>query len=358
MLSMKVTMIWNPIRILSRRIDALLKIGVILFVILLYPSTVIALQDGIFNTFTGTSAFSACTGCHSGSTSGFTGYQIRVYKDSISAANQLFNTSDELSKNVTTSLLAFLSGAGASAGGFNLNTSTGTFSAGIDTKISGTQITHIDVNGTGTNPGGKPASGGDVSWTFDYNVPNTTGTVIFSLCGNPVNGDGAASGADGPSDTGNVPVCSVYTVSIVNDPPVADSIETSSVGENSTVIISDAFLLTGDTDANSDPLTVSGFNETSTTGDVTDNGVSFTYDPNGQFESLDTSESATDTFTYTVSDGSLTATGTVMVTINGANDTPTAVNDGTDVAGYVTVAEGGMVDNETDGVSGNNDLAG
>ncbi|MFT5524301.1 MAG: VCBS repeat-containing protein [Pirellulaceae bacterium] len=50
---------------------------------------------------------------------------------------------------------------------------------------------------------------------------------------------------------------------------------------------------------------------------------SFSYDPNGQFESLATTETATDTFTYTVSDTSgVTSTATATITINGANDAP------------------------------------
>ena len=43
---------------------------------------------------------------------------------------------------------------------------------------------------------------------------------------------------------------------------------------------------------------------------------------------LDTGESATDVFTYTLSDGgSGTATATITITILGENDTPTAGNE-------------------------------
>ena len=48
----------------------------------------------------------------------------------------------------------------------------------------------------------------------------------------------------------------------------------------------------------------------------------FDYDPNGQFESLVVGQSATETFTYTVSDGSATDTGTAEITITGENDAP------------------------------------
>jgi len=56
---------------------------------------------------------------------------------------------------------------------------------------------------------------------------------------------------------------------------------------------------------------------------ATDNGA-FNYDPNGQFESLAVGETATDTFTYVVTDGhGGTDTATVTVTIAGENDAPT-----------------------------------
>jgi len=54
---------------------------------------------------------------------------------------------------------------------------------------------------------------------------------------------------------------------------------------------------------------------------VSDTG-SFTYTPNGQFEGLANGESATETFSYVVSDGDLTDSATVTLTINGLNDAP------------------------------------
>ncbi len=51
----------------------------------------------------------------------------------------------------------------------------------------------------------------------------------------------------------------------------------------------------------------------------------FDYDPNGQFESLATGETTTDTFAYTVGDGNGgTDTATVSITIDGVNDDPAA----------------------------------
>jgi VCBS repeat-containing protein len=52
---------------------------------------------------------------------------------------------------------------------------------------------------------------------------------------------------------------------------------------------------------------------------------SYDYDPNGQFESLAAGESATDSFSYEVSDGVASATASVEITITGVDDAPAAI---------------------------------
>ncbi|NKB36753.1 MAG: DUF4347 domain-containing protein [Gammaproteobacteria bacterium] len=47
---------------------------------------------------------------------------------------------------------------------------------------------------------------------------------------------------------------------------------------------------------------------------------SYDYDPNGQFEQLTAGQSTTDTFSYTVSDGTNSETANVVITINGVDD--------------------------------------
>jgi VCBS repeat-containing protein len=85
---------------------------------------------------------------------------------------------------------------------------------------------------------------------------------------------------------------------------------------------------------------------------VTDNGDgTFTYDPNGAFENLAVGETATDSFTYTVSDGNGgTDTATVTVTIDGANDTPTANDDAavTDEETVINIPASGVLANDSD----------
>ena len=57
------------------------------------------------------------------------------------------------------------------------------------------------------------------------------------------------------------------------------------------------------------------------------------YDPNGAFDGLLDGETATDTFTYIVSDGVDTSSGTVTVTITGEGPTVTPLNLITGTAG-------------------------
>src|SRR5207244_908858 len=133
---------------------------------------------------------------------------------------------------------------------------------------------------------------------------------------------------------------------------VADSFATD---EDHPVTITAPGALTNDTDPDGDTLTAGALDTTGTKGAVALNpDGSFTYNPNGQFEALDTGETATDSFTYKAYDGTAkSAVATVTITINGVNDAPVAVNDSgatftTDENSPVTVAAPGVLANDTD----------
>ena len=118
------------------------------------------------------------------------------------------------------------------------------------------------------------------------------------------------------------------TVTGVNDAPTAndDSVST----DEDTAFTTIDLVADNDTDPDtSDTIAVTGINTTGTIGNVTNNtDGTFTYDPNGQFESLAVGESTTDSFTYTIEDNfSEQDTATVTVTITGVNDAPAAVDD-------------------------------
>jgi VCBS repeat-containing protein len=117
---------------------------------------------------------------------------------------------------------------------------------------------------------------------------------------------------------------------LVNNPPVAEN-DAGITDENSQLIVPAPGVLNNDSDPDvGDNLTVTALDTSGTVGAVNawDADGSFTYNPNGQFEYLQAGDSATDSFTYTVSDGNGgTDTATVTITINGVNDPPVAVND-------------------------------
>ena len=175
------------------------------------------------------------------------------------------------------------------------------------------------------------------------------------------------SDGNGGTDTATITV----NVSGQNDAPTVVN-DTDSVTEGGTVdetTNSAGTVLSDDSDVDGDTLTVSG---TVTQTSATANGGSsitisspnsgsvgsavtgyygqLTLNSDGTYsyvanqsnaDALDDSESGTDVFTFTVSDGTTTTSSTITFTVNGANDAPTVVND-TD-----SVTEGGTVDETT-----------
>ena len=140
------------------------------------------------------------------------------------------------------------------------------------------------------------------------------------------------------------------TVDPVNNPPAADD-DYVVTDEDTQVVVGAPGLLANDSDPDvGDTLTVIAVDTVGTIGLVNAWNLdgSFTYDPNRMFEYLQTGDSATDSFMYTISDGKGGSdTATVTIAINGVNDPPVAVDDS------VSVDEGGhiMVDvlsNDTD----------
>ncbi|NJR69828.1 MAG: cadherin-like domain-containing protein [Synechococcales cyanobacterium CRU_2_2] len=116
----------------------------------------------------------------------------------------------------------------------------------------------------------------------------------------------------------------------MNTPPIANN-DTASTNEDTPV---SGNVLTNDTDANGGVLSVTAINGSSTNigtpvtlasgAQVTLNANgSYIYNPNGQFETLNDAQSATDSFQYSLSDGQGgSSTATATVTINGVTDAP------------------------------------
>ena len=109
------------------------------------------------------------------------------------------------------------------------------------------------------------------------------------------------------------------TVNAVNDAPVATD-DTVTVDEDGLLIVSPADLLGNDTDVDRDNLTIEGYTQPEH-GDLWINrDGTISYNPDDDFN-------GTDTFTYTVTDGTESATATVIVTVNAVNDVPVANDD-------------------------------
>ena len=130
--------------------------------------------------------------------------------------------------------------------------------------------------------------------------------------------------AAGATSTATVTV----NVAAVNDAPVAANIAVDANENTGNPVVLTASYV----DVDAADTHVFSINTTGTKGTVTNNGDgTFRYDPNGQFESLAAGETATDTFTYTVTDShGASSTKTATVTIHGENDAPVAANIATD----------------------------
>ena len=138
---------------------------------------------------------------------------------------------------------------------------------------------------------------------------------------------------------GSAAQTATITITGTNDAPVVNAVTGSASEDGPAITLTADF---SDVDAG-DSHTFS-VDATGTTGLVTDNGDgTFSYDPNGAFESLAVGETATDTFTYTVTDNNgASTTNTVTITIIGTNDAPIAgpaiVTSASEDVAIITVA--------------------
>ncbi len=174
-----------------------------------------------------------------------------------------------------------------------------------DTIVSGTGTLSV-VSVTQPSAGGSVTlNNGVVSFTP---TPNFSGTAQFTYL---------VAGPGGVQNT--VPV--TVTVTAANDPPVGvDDTFTVDAGSGATTL--DVLANEMQTADPGETLTVTAVTATSSGGTVTitDNGGAVKYTP-------PTSFAGTDTFEYTLSDGTSTDTVSVTVTVASTDAPPTAVND-------------------------------
>ena len=168
--------------------------------------------------------------------------------------------------------------------------------------------------------GSVVSNGSDV--TYSPNL-NWTGTDTFTY---------TVTDGNGGFDTAQV----TATVAAQPDPPVAVA-DTDSTLEDTPVTVD---VLANDSDPDSDPLSVSAITQ-GANGSVTNNGTDVTYDPDPDWNGIDT-------FTYTVTDGNGGFdSSTVTVTVDPVNDDPLAGTDTKTVGEDLSVTIP-VLDNDSD----------
>jgi len=186
-----------------------------------------------------------------------------------------------------------------------------------DSDPDGGLLVVLDVDTTGTV--GQVSDNGDGTFDFDPHAQfdwlaageNTTDSFYYTV-----------SDGQGGSDTALVTIL----ITGINDAPLAvdDADPQNGFMTDKDTAFTTGNVLENDSDAEGDSLTIQSIDLSGTIGLVTDNGDgTFDYDPNGQFENLNLGESITDSFTYTISDGYLTDTAAVTITITAVKDTTT-----------------------------------
>ncbi|MEM7475217.1 MAG: Ig-like domain-containing protein [Planctomycetota bacterium] len=124
---------------------------------------------------------------------------------------------------------------------------------------------------------------------------------------------------DGAGATGTVTV----TITAVNDAPTAGN-DSASTNEDLAISIPVSNLLSNDSagpaDESAQTLSITAVTSPTSNGTAVLSGGNVTYTPDANFNGTDTVE-------YTLSDGDLTTTGTVTITVNAVNDAPMAGAD-------------------------------
>ncbi len=222
---------------------------------------------------------------------------------------------------------------------------------GADADVDGAALTVSAIDGIAANVGSQITLasgalltvGADGTFAYDPNgrfeglLPGDAATDTFTY---------TVDDGDGGTDTAGVTV----TVTGVNDLPTAGD-DIGATDEDTAITIA---VTANDSDPEGAAPTVSAINAgaTTTTGVVTVSGAGLvTYDPAGRFDWLAAGETATDSFGYTIDDGSGgTDTATVTVTVTGVNDTPTALADtlSADEDNAITFAASTLLANDTD----------
>ncbi|KAB7514735.1 PKD domain-containing protein [Halosegnis rubeus] len=249
-------------------------------------------------------------------------------------------------------------GSYASGETFTVDNTDPGFSAGTSNSVSvdeeSTASDFLDVDAGDDGPPGTEVSAYTLSSAASsdasvFSIDSSTGKLSLDSAldhESPADDDGNNDYELTVTATDDVGNTNTQTVTVgvtdVDEPPTAPDDSSQSTDEDTTVSVADGdsadlLVLASDPDAG-DTLsldTVDGSSFSDGNPVTLDSGATvtvesdggWTYDPNGQYESLASGDSTTDTFTYTVADSDDdTAQGTVTVSITGVNDDPTDIS--------------------------------
>ncbi|MCC9607773.1 Ig-like domain-containing protein [Blastopirellula sp. JC732] len=231
-----------------------------------------------------------------------------------------------------------------------------------DTDADGDALTVVDINGEAANVGTQITldSGALVTLNADGSFDYDPNGAFASLAeGETAEDSFTYTAADGIGLMSSSTV--VITIAGIDHSPVSadDAYETS---EDTALNIASPGVLENDVDADGDSLMVVDINgEPANVGTqiALDSGAlltlnadgSFDYDPNGAFASLAEGETAEESFTYSVADGSgLMSSSTVVITITGVNNAPVGTDDAYQVEedSTLNIPAPGVLENDTD----------
>ena len=294
----------------------------------------------------------------------------------IAAATLLANDSDPDGTTPTISAVSNATGGTVSLAGTTITfTPTANFSgtAGFDYTITDGTLTataHVTVSVTAAND--APVATDDTVTTAEDTVATiaaatllandsdpdgttptisavsaaTNGTVALAgttITFTPTADFSGTAGFDYTITDGTLTATAHVTVTVtpVNDGPVAVD-DFTSTNQDTPAIIPDASLLANDTDVDGPALTVSAVSNP-TNGTVTHVGTTVTFTPTTGF-------TGTAGFDYTITDGTLTSTAHVTVSVGNVNDAPVAVADAvsTDEDTAAVISGATLTGNDTD----------
>ncbi|MEM8790710.1 MAG: Ig-like domain-containing protein [Pseudomonadota bacterium] len=186
----------------------------------------------------------------------------------------------------------------------------------------------LDIVEVGSNANSTTSAQGATVTLLDGLIQYDPGSIFAGLTSGQTATDSFTYTVEDQFGLADQAVVTLTIMGNANSPVTAVD-DTADTDEDTLIQIAIADLIANDLDGDNDPLFFAGFSATSAGGvTLTADEFNITYDPAGFFDDLSEGESATDTFTYNVTDNNgSTDTATVTITIDGLNDLATAVAD-------------------------------